>query len=147
MSKIDDLNFEGGMMVAARESLFARCSRLSVGAALFCDGQLEAVGHNGPPKQGFVCTHEPGDTSACTTAVHAEEMALGTFPANVSGDWILYVTHEPCFSCAVRISLSPVKFVVYAHSYRSGAQTGGLASGLQFLEERKIQAYKWGPGL
>ena len=77
------------------------CGRLKVGAIVASANlrQILALGYNGGPKGGFneCLSSEPGQCGH----IHAEDNACNYAPAEVPK--VMFVTHAPCLTCAIRI--------------------------------------------
>ena len=137
--------------VAAR----AKCTRRRVGAVLTIDHRIIATGYNGaapgeddclagacpPGKLGYDDVPGLGDydrpgTPGFCIAIHAEVNAL--LAANWNGEGhTLFVTHEPCATCArLIVNSRRVVRVVYEQGYMETARaTAGLPSGAQILRD------------
>jgi dCMP deaminase len=121
------------MDYARNASRRSTCSRLHVGAVLTADTRLISTGYNGAPSGMPHCDHTctcPGDgpnhwtgcpTGPCEISVHAEANAIA-FAARYgvrTDKTALYVTHEPCLTCAKLIVNAGIKDVIYDQPYRN----------------------------
>jgi len=112
------------------------CNRASVGAILVRDKRILATGYNGSPT-GLPHCHEAGCLmfrGHCVRTLHAEQNAI--IQAALHGISIdeatIYVTHQPCFTCAKMIINAGIIRVVYGGDYLDE-----LAR--QFLEEAGVE--------
>jgi dCMP deaminase len=109
------------MSQAKLYALRSTCGRLQVGAVIVNEGRAITGGYNGVPKGQSHCDEVNCDLSAaCTRTVHAEANAI--FFAAKEGlrleGCTLYVTHSPCYNCALAIIQSGIKEVVFMEPYR-----------------------------
>jgi dCMP deaminase len=106
----------------------ATCPRRSVGAVLVKDRRILATGYNGAPRGISHCPDEghktewPGGclrAGHCIRALHAEQNALlsaamiGTPCAGAT----MYVTCQPCNTCAKMIINAGIEKVIYEGDY------------------------------
>lgn len=108
------------MDMAERFGQTSEAERLKVGALLIKDGSIIAEGCNGTPA-GFhtnVCEDENWNTRPEVN--HAEINALNKLRKthNTSQNAVLFVSHMPCYSCALELVDAGVKKVYYRHPYR-----------------------------
>lgn len=96
------------------------CPRLQVGAVIVTpDNQVAAVGYNGAPR-GMPHCDEAGcmllQDGSCVRGVHAEQNAL-LRAGRIEGG-AMYLTHSPCWRCAVLIAQSGLALVTFLEAYR-----------------------------
>ena len=117
------------------------CSRLNVGALVFCHltRTVISMGYNGPKPGASHCgpeclTHEP-----CSRSIHAEANAIGRAALHDGCEYDLYVSHSPCSDCANIIYNRRHKIVrlFYGIEFRSTAPLDHLA--------RVMEVYKVTP--
>jgi len=124
------------MLLAKVWSMRSTCTaRVAVGAVLVNpECQVIASGYNGAPRtmehcDEVGCKIEYGENfSHCICAIHAEENAIlqcavnGVSPRGCT----LYVTHSPCYRCALRfiqVGIARVRFgMVYGKDYKKVAK-------------------------
>lgn len=106
------------MEIAFSEAEKSKCFRKKVGAVLEKDGEVIGKGYNGVPYNLIECTSEGlcfkiknniksgsyVDEKDCR-AMHAEEFALldACRRGKCTAGATLFVTHRPCFGCALRL--------------------------------------------
>lgn len=113
--KHDDLY----MRIADTVAQQSHCVRLKVGAVVVRDNNIVSFGWNGTPS-GFSNVCEDGDETH-PTVVHAEANAIAKAArSTVSTEGsTIYLTHSPCWTCALSIVQSGIKRVVYREAYRN----------------------------
>ncbi len=97
------------------------CPRASVGAVIVRDKRILTTGYNGSPRGLPHCT-EAGClivNGHCVRTLHAEQNAIiqGALHGVDVSHSTLYVTHQPCLSCAKMIINAGIERVVYAGDY------------------------------
>jgi len=114
----DEYFMDIAMMVSARST----CPRRQVGAVLVRDREIKATGYNGAPR-GLPDCLEAGciiEHGHCVRTVHAEQNVI-LFSDRADRDGAtLYVTDQPCFTCAKMIANSGIARVVYFRPYPHG---------------------------
>lgn len=109
------------MRIAFEVARRSTCPRAAVGAVIVRDKRILTTGYNGAPRGLPHCT-EVGCLMVnghCVRTLHAEQNAIiqgALHGVDVSGS-TLYVTHQPCLSCAKMIINAGIVRVVYAGSY------------------------------
>ncbi|MDQ2985264.1 MAG: dCMP deaminase family protein [Armatimonadota bacterium] len=121
------------MDIAKTVSSRATCLRRSVGAVIERERRILTTGYNGAPRGVPHCEEYGCDTTKqCQLAAHAEQNAIAQAAANgVSCEGAtLFVTCQPCSSCAKIIINSGIKRVVYEGDYPDplAVELFGLAS-------------------
>lgn len=125
--------------VAAKRS---SCCRGNVGCVITHDGNILAIGYNGPQAGDRHCSGascELNATGGCSRSIHAEINALnrlGSFSAPIRTKYDLYSTVSPCADCAEAIAHDRrIVRVFYRHPYRDD-------SGLNELLSYGVAVYK-----
>jgi dCMP deaminase len=121
----DEYFVEIARQVATRST----CLRRQVGAVVVRDRRILTTGYNGPPRGVSHC-----DVAGCLReelgipsgqrldicrALHAEQNAIiqaALHGVSTQGAMI-YVTHQPCFTCAKMIVNAGILRIVYADGY------------------------------
>lgn len=106
------------MDIAYRVAEQSHSTRLHVGAVIVRDGNIISFGWNGTPPGFDNRCEENGETKP--EVVHAELNALAKAArtaASTAGATI-YLTHSPCWTCALGIVQSGITRVVYSDEYR-----------------------------
>lgn len=97
------------------------CDRAHVGAVIVRSRRILATGYNGAPT-GLPHCDEVGHLiidGHCVRALHAEQNAIiqaALHGVGTDGSMI-YVTHQPCLTCAKMIINAGIQRVVYAGQY------------------------------
>jgi dCMP deaminase len=109
------------MLITFEVATRSTCPRASVGAVIVRDKRILTTGYNGSPRGLPHCT-EAGCliiNGHCVRALHAEQNAIiqGALHGVDVSHSILYVTHQPCLSCAKMIINAGIERVVYAGDY------------------------------
>lgn len=137
------------MGIARLVSTRSTCLRREVGAVIVRDRRILTTGYNGPPR-GIAhcdvvgCLREQlgvpsGQRLDICRALHAEQNAIiqaALHGVSTEGAMI-YVTHQPCFTCAKMIINAGIVRVVYGEGYPDE-----LAR--QVLEEARVELEMWG---
>ncbi|MBI3734742.1 MAG: cytidine/deoxycytidylate deaminase family protein [Chloroflexi bacterium] len=109
------------MRITAEVAQRATCPRASVGAVIVKDKRILTTGYNGAPS-GLPHCAETGCLvvdNHCVRALHAEQNALlqsARHGISVAGGTI-YVTHQPCLTCAKMLINAGIVRVVYTQAY------------------------------
>jgi dCMP deaminase len=113
----DDYFMDITFQVAKRST----CDRARVGAVIVKDKRILTTGYNGSPA-GLPHCDEIGHLIVgghCVRTLHAEQNAIiqaALHGVSVAGGTI-YVTHQPCITCAKMIINAGIRRVVYAGVY------------------------------
>jgi dCMP deaminase len=112
--KHDDLY----MRIADTVARQSHCVRLKVGAVVVRDSNIVSFGWNGTPS-GFSNVCEDGEETR-SAVVHAEANAIAKAARSTvsTAGSTIYLTHSPCWTCALSIVQSGIKRVVYRELYR-----------------------------
>jgi len=109
------------MDIAFEVAKRSTCPRAQVGAIIVRDKRILTTGYNGAPTGLPHCTEVGclmvGDH--CARTLHAEQNAIiqaALHGVSVAGGTI-YVTHQPCLTCAKMIINAGLKRVVYGGQY------------------------------
>ena len=119
----------------------SRCRRGQAGAVLIDpDGNLVAAHGTGPLFTDPPCAGHCDVRERCRHAVHAEMWCLRTLATltDLPRDWVLAVSHTPCYRCAQLIVLSGIHTVLYLNLYRD-------ATGLEILDRAGVTVRRIGP--
>lgn len=125
------------MDMAVRFGQTSEAKRLKVGAILYKNGNIIAMGVNGT-RSGWhtnCCEDEDGNTTK--EVRHAEIAALDKLRRSheTSVGAILFCSHSPCKPCAVELVEAEVAEVYYRHDYRS-------PDGIEYLRMHGIPVTK-----
>ncbi|MCL6430073.1 MAG: cytidine/deoxycytidylate deaminase family protein [Anaerolineae bacterium] len=151
------------MDITQRVATRSTCLRRQVGAVIVLDKRILATGYNGAP-QGLPhceetgCLREKlgipsGERYEICRGLHAEQNAIiqaALHGVSVSGG-TMYVTHQPCITCAKMIINAGIRRVVCAQSFpdelaRSFLAEAGVALVLWHPEEQGGAAAAQGRG-
>jgi len=109
------------MGIAFEVAKRSTCDRAHVGAIIVKDKRILTTGYNGAPR-GLPHCDEVGHLMVeghCMRTLHAEQNAIiqaALHGVEVRGG-TMYVTHQPCLSCAKMIINAGIERVVYAGDY------------------------------
>ena len=109
------------LRITAEVAQRSTCPRAAVGAVVVKDKRILTTGYNGAPSGLSHCT-EVGCLMVdghCVRAIHAEQNAFlqsARHGIAVAGGTI-YVTHQPCLTCAKMIINAGIVRVVYVKVY------------------------------
>ncbi len=112
------------------------CDRAHVGAIIVKDRRILTTGYNGAPA-GLPHCDEIGHlmiNDHCVRTLHAEQNAIiqaALHGVSVAGGTI-YVTHQPCLTCAKMIINAGIRRVVYAGHYPD-------VHAVEFLEAARVE--------
>jgi len=115
------------MSIAIMNAVRSSCSRRKVGAVITDRNHyILSCGYNGPPSGmpncGDSLSRCEGKDAASGTdldmcqAIHAEQNAIARLRA-ANEACALYVTTEPCISCAKVLSATPIQHVYFLQKY------------------------------
>jgi len=109
------------MGITFQAAMRSTCDRARVGAIIVKDRRILTTGYNGSPA-GLPHCDEIGHliiNGHCVRTLHAEQNAIiqaALHGVGVAGGTI-YVTHQPCLTCAKMIINAGLRRVVYAGTY------------------------------
>jgi dCMP deaminase len=109
------------MGIAAQVARRSTCDRARVGAIIVKDRRILTTGYNGSPA-GLAHCDEIGHLMVnghCVRTLHAEQNAIiqaALHGVGVAGS-TMYVTHQPCLTCAKMIINAGIRRVVFAGHY------------------------------
>ena len=109
------------MEIARQAAQRSTCPRASVGAAIVREQRILTTGYNGAP-EGLLHCLEAGciiEDDHCQRSLHAEQNAIiqaALYGVSIAGGTI-YVTHQPCNTCAKMIINAGLRRVIYAGEY------------------------------
>ena len=123
------------MKVAQTFASQSHCDRLQVGAVIVRDGNIVSFGWNGTPT-GFPNDCEQGGETS-PTVVHAEANAIAKAARSTvsTKGATAYLTHSPCWRCALSMVQSGIVRVVYGQKYRDDQPLGLLEEAGVIVEE------------
>jgi len=130
------------MGIAFEVAKRSTCLRAQVGAIIVRDKRILTTGYNGAPTGLPHCT-EVGClivNGHCVRTLHAEQNAIiqaALHGVSVQGG-TMYVTHQPCLTCAKMIINAGIKRVVYGGEYPDE-----LA--VSFLEQAGVELVHFAP--
>ncbi|RUA18477.1 MAG: dCMP deaminase [Clostridia bacterium] len=137
------------MSIALKVAERGTCDRAHVGAIIVRDRRILTTGYNGSPS-GLPHCDDVGHLIVdghCVRTLHAEQNAIiqAAYHGVSVRDSTIYVTHQPCLTCAKMIINAGIKRVVYAGDYPDNIARQFLAEagvGLQriILPEEKRSA-------
>jgi len=131
------------MLITFEVATRSTCPRASVGAVIVRDKRILTTGYNGSPRGLPHCT-EAGCliiNGHCVRALHAEQNAIiqGALHGVDVSHSVLYVTHQPCLSCAKMIINAGIERVVYAGDYPDEIARS-------FLEQAQVELVHFSKG-
>ncbi|NLG27233.1 MAG: cytidine deaminase [Chloroflexi bacterium] len=142
----DEYFVEIARQVASRST----CLRRQIGAVIVRDKRILCTGYNGPPRGLPHCDETgclrqqlgipSGQRLDICRALHAEQNAIvqaALHGVSIEGATI-YVTHQPCYTCAKMIINAGITRIVCASSYPD-------ALAREMLKEAGIQLEVWAP--
>ncbi|MGQ9492024.1 MAG: deoxycytidylate deaminase [Anaerolineae bacterium] len=130
------------MGIAFQVAQRGTCDRARVGAIIVKDRRILTTGYNGAPT-GLPHCDEVGHlmiNGHCMRTLHAEQNAIiqaALHGVSVAGG-TMYVTHQPCLTCAKMIINAGLKRVVYAGHYPD-------ENALAFLHAAGVALERWQP--
>lgn len=117
------------MEIAHQVATRSTCLRRHVGAVIVRDKRILATGYNGPPRGLAHCDEvgclrsergiPSGERQEICRGLHAEQNAIiqaALHGVSVEGGTI-YITHQPCITCAKMIINSGIVRAVCANTY------------------------------
>ncbi len=142
------------MGIALKVAERSTCDRAHVGAIIVRDRRILTTGYNGSPS-GLPHCDDVGHLIVdghCVRTLHAEQNAIiqaAYHGVSVKGGTI-YVTHQPCLTCAKMIINAGIKRVVYAGEYpdniaRQFLAEAGVSLQRMLLPEEKMAAVRHHP--
>lgn len=132
----DDYFMDITFQVAKRST----CDRARVGSIIVKERRILTTGYNGAPA-GLPHCDEAGHlmiANHCVRTLHAEQNAIiqaALHGVSVDGGTI-YVTHQPCLTCAKMIINAGIKRVVYAGQYPD-------ENAVAFLTDAGVELAHW----
>ncbi len=109
------------MRIARQVAQRSTCPRVSVGAVIVRERRILTTGYNGAP-EGLPHCLEVGciiEDDHCQRSLHAEQNAIlqAAFHGVSIAGGTMYVTHQPCNTCAKMVINAGLKRVIYAGEY------------------------------
>lgn len=125
--------------MAERFGQTSSAERLKVGALIYKNDSIIALGTNGmPPGWGSeICEDSEGKT--LPECRHAEQAALEKLwnSTETSQGASIFTSHSPCPMCAIKILTAGIKEVHYKYDFRD-------LSGLEYLKCNGVKVFKYG---
>lgn len=120
--------------MACRFGQTSTANRLKVGALIYKNDSIIALGVNGQPPgwESEQCEDSEGNT--LSTVRHAECAALEKLwnSAETAQGAEMFISHAPCLNCSIKMVTAGIKKVYYKEEYRS-------KDGLNYLSEHNIK--------
>ena len=142
------------MSIALKVAERSTCDRAHVGAIIVRDRRILTTGYNGSPS-GLPHCDDVGHLMVdghCVRTLHAEQNAIiqAAYHGVSVRDGVIYVTHQPCLTCAKMIINAGIKRVVYAGEYpdniaRQFLAEAGVSLQRLILPEEKRSAVTYHP--
>ena len=142
------------MGIALKVAERSTCDRAHVGAIIVRDRRILTTGYNGSPS-GLPHCDDVGHLIVdghCVRTLHAEQNAIiqAAYHGVSVRDGTIYVTHQPCLTCAKMIINAGIKRVVYAGEYpdniaRQFLAEAGVSLQRFILPEEEMDAVKHHP--
>jgi len=143
------------MGIASQVARRSTCDRARVGAIIVKDRRILTTGYNGSPA-GLAHCDEIGHLMVnghCVRTLHAEQNAIiqaALHGVGVAGG-TLYVTHQPCLTCAKMIINAGIRRVVFAGHYPDPhavtfLQDAGVALDLHTIPHEEAEPLGGGDG-
>jgi dCMP deaminase len=109
------------MNITLEVSTRSTCLRAQVGAIIVKDKRILTTGYNGAPKGLPHCLDEGCEivNGHCVRTLHAEQNAIlqaALYGVSLEGGRI-YITHQPCHTCAKMIINAGLTHVIYGGRY------------------------------
>lgn len=109
------------MTIALDVSTRSTCLRAQVGAIIVKERRILTTGYNGAPKGLPHCLDEGCEmvNGHCVRTLHAEQNAImqaALYGVSLDGGTI-FITHQPCHTCAKMIINAGLERVVFAGKY------------------------------
>lgn len=123
--------------MAERFGQTSTAERLRVGALIFKNDSIIALGCNGQPPgwPSEQCEDEQGNT--LPTVRHAEVAALEKLwnSTETAKGSTMFVSHAPCLMCSIKIITAGIEKVYYKYPYRSTAGVENLRANSVIVEQ------------
>lgn len=125
---------EALMDMTVRFGETSSATRLKVGAMIFKNDSIIALGVNGQPSGWSTECCEGVDGQTLPTVRHAESAALEKLwnSSETAKGSTMFISHAPCINCAIKIKTSGISSVYYRNTYRD-------EDGLKYLMENNIE--------
>ncbi|WP_199617453.1 deoxycytidylate deaminase [Paenibacillus alkalitolerans] len=150
--------------IAYMASTRSQCSRRKVGAVLVKGKKLLGSAYNGAPMGVPDCSEagcmiveeyemsagDSGETlvkkQRCVRTIHAEQNLLLFTDTHDREDATVYVTDQPCWTCANMLANSGVKEIVFHRSYPKDADKVEALMAQMGIRFRRLESYVPPPG-
>lgn len=125
---------EALMDMAERFGQTSSATRLKVGCLIYKNDSIISLGVNGQPSGWHTEVCEGSDGLTLNTVRHAEQAALDKLVTSTetSVGAIMFVSHQPCLACSLRIVSGKISKVYYRHQYKT-------EEGVQYLKSKGIE--------
>ena len=133
------------MDMAERFAQTSEATRLKVGALIYRDGAILSLGINGVPSGWPSESCEGVDGQTLPHVRHAESAALEKLwlSTETSKGACLFVTHSPCFQCALKIKSAQISKVYFREHYKCSKGVDYLNSvGVECLQVIQQEVFK-----
>jgi dCMP deaminase len=153
------------MDIAYMASTRSRCSRRKVGAVLVQGKKLLGTAYNGAPSGVEDCSEagcmlveeyevkvENGEQKLirkqrCVRTIHAEQNLLLFTDRHDREGSTVYVTDQPCWTCANMLANSGIVEIVYDRPYPKDAEKVEELMRKKKIKFRKLEGYRPPPGV
>ncbi len=142
------------MGIAIKVAERSTCDRAHVGAIIVRDRRILTTGYNGSPS-GLPHCDDVGHLIVdghCVRTLHAEQNAIiqAAYHGVSVREGTIYITHQPCLTCAKMIINAGIKRVVYAGQYpdniaRQFLAEAGVSLQRLMLSQEKMEAVQYRP--
>lgn len=128
---------EALMDMAERFGKTSTAKRLKVGCLIYKNDSIVSLGVNGQPPNWHTEDCEGSDGLTLPTVRHAEQAALDKLVTSTetSVGATMFVSHQPCLACSIRIVSAKISTVYYRHQYRSD-------EGVRYLMENNVEVHE-----
>ena len=122
------------MDMAERFGQTSSANRLKVGCLIYKNDSIVSLGVNGQPPGWYTEVCEGSDGLTLRTVRHAEQAALDKLVTSTetSVGATMFVSHQPCLACSIRIVSAKISKVYYRHQYRTN-------EGVKYLQNNGVE--------
>lgn len=126
------------MDMAERFGQTSTATRLKVGSLLYKNDSIISLGVNGQPPNWptEVCEEvlEDGTLQTLPTVRHSEDACLQKLwnSSETAKGATMFISHQPCLQCSIKILTAGIEKVYYRHNYRS-------TEGIEYLVAQGVQ--------
>lgn len=129
------LKYEHALMdMAERFGKTSSANRLKVGCLIYKNDSIISLGVNGQPSGWHTEVCEGLDGLTLGTVRHAEQAAFDKLVTSTetSVGASMFVSHQPCLACSIRIVSAKIAKVYYRHQYKTD-------EGVKYLKANNIE--------